>query len=79
MNLCGGYGRDRHDEVCYESNNCPVCAVQTEKHDLEKDLDAALTDRNDMEVERDKAVDLLEAYKTDVRMAVKLVREPYED
>ena len=41
MNLCN----DRHDEVCYEGRDCPVCDMRNEKQveidDLNEKLEEA--------------------------------------
>jgi peptidoglycan hydrolase CwlO-like protein len=36
MNLCSS----GHDEVCYEGRSCPVCEVNDNLSDKEKDLEA---------------------------------------
>jgi len=76
MNLCNGYGRDTHDEVCYEANNCPVCNLQDDCNKYEKDLSDLCAKLADAEAERDEAQATLHAYETDIRAAVRLVREP---
>ena len=37
MTLCD----DGHDEVCFESRNCPVCAVMEERDKIQERLDDA--------------------------------------
>ena len=34
MNLCS----EDHDEVCYESRNCPCCVLLQEKKEIEDEL-----------------------------------------
>jgi len=36
MNLCSNGG---HEEVCFESNNCPVCESLETVKDLEKQIE----------------------------------------
>jgi hypothetical protein len=45
MNLCS----DGHDEVCYESINCPACEMKGERDDLRKALDKAEQEIRDLE------------------------------
>lgn len=45
MNLCS----DKHDEVCYETHNCPVCEALERVNDLERQV-------RDLEEERDNHV-----------------------
>jgi len=35
MNLCS----DKHEEVCYESRDCPVCDVRDDLEDVIKNLE----------------------------------------
>lgn len=37
MNLCN----DGHEEVCYESRNCPACIMKDERDGYEKDIEQA--------------------------------------
>lgn len=40
MELCS----DGHDEVCYETRNCPACDIEVEKDKVIKDLENQVTD-----------------------------------
>lgn len=49
MNLCS----DNHEEVCYETRNCPACKVINEKDD---EISELKTKVEDLERERDTHV-----------------------
>ena len=39
MNICGGKGRDSHEEVCFEGHDCPMCAMQREVEGLNEQIE----------------------------------------
>ncbi len=41
MNICSGRGLERHDEICFEGNDCPMCELLSMSNDFEKDLQVA--------------------------------------
>lgn len=36
MNLCS----DKHDEICYENEPCPICELKIENNNLEEELNS---------------------------------------
>jgi hypothetical protein len=40
MNICNG-SRDKHDEVVFEGNDCPMCGLLEMSNDFEKTLQVA--------------------------------------
>lgn len=55
MNLCS----DSHDEVCYESRYCPVCAIRTDLTDELKDATAKIESLEaDVDALKDQVADL---------------------
>lgn len=56
MTLCEGRGTShRHDEVCYESGDCPACAALDERDALADELAQAKSRIDDLESRLDDA------------------------
>jgi hypothetical protein len=51
MNICSGRSRNRHDEICFEGNDCPMCVLQEMSNDFEKDLQVAQERIKELEAE----------------------------
>jgi transcription initiation factor IIE alpha subunit len=55
MNLCS----HRHEEICYESRNCPLCEAQEEIEKLEEavsDLESEISELNETKPNEPKRI-----------------------
>jgi predicted nucleic acid-binding Zn-ribbon protein len=61
MNLCS----DDHDEVCYESNTCPVCDQMSKVKDLEGQVDSLEDEKKNAEKSIDELTDEISGLKAE--------------
>jgi predicted RNase H-like nuclease (RuvC/YqgF family) len=47
MNLCSS----GHQEICYEGRNCPLCAIQSDKEDSDKENERKIEKLKDEKAE----------------------------
>ena len=78
MNICEGGRIYTHAEVVYEGGDCPVCEAIDAKREVEKQAEEAEVECGVLREQVEEVKAQLESYQTDLREAVRGVREAVE-